>query len=146
MPILVPLGTYIWYLVVVIVVNVLLEKASGASSVRVWTVGLLATLSVPTAALISVTSIWTERLLERERQKEEKSKERENPSESIQKVSESFPKDWRKLRPLLKEEQVAQIASLDAAGVRELSRVYEVTEKTITNWRAYARTELENRE
>lgn len=75
MPIIVPLGTYIWYLVIVIVVNVLLERASGASIIRIWTVGLLATLSVPTAALISVTSIWTERLMERERQKEERSLE-----------------------------------------------------------------------
>ena len=56
MPIIVPLGTYIWYLIIVIVVNVLLEKASGASAIRIWTVGLLATLSVPTAALISIVT------------------------------------------------------------------------------------------
>lgn len=76
MPLLVPLGTYLWYLVIVIVVNVLLEVEAGASPIRIWTVGLLATLSVPTAALISVTSIWTERLLERENQKNERKNER----------------------------------------------------------------------
>lgn len=146
MPITVPAFTYIWYLAVVIVVNVLLEKEAGASSLRIWTVAILASLSVPTAALIAVTSIWTERILAKDAEKSsgasETSHDFSETSESSKKVSESFPKDWRKLRPILKENELRALALLSPANVKELSLKYDVTEKTIQNWRANARREL----
>lgn len=146
MPIKVPIFTYIWYLMVVIVVNILLEYESGASALRIWTIGLLATLSVPTAALIAVNSIWTERNLLKESEKLQKrsakSTEVSEPPENVQKVTESLPKDWRKLRPMLKDSDLRVFASLSPSNVRELSEHYNVTERTIWNWSAHARAEL----
>lgn len=66
MPLLIPIATYVWYFAVVLVVNVLLEREAGASNTRLWAIGLLASLSLPTAALISVNAIWTERQLVRD--------------------------------------------------------------------------------
>ena len=107
MPLLIPLGTYVWYLLIVIVVNVLLEKESGASNTRLWVIGLLATLSVPTAALISVTSIWTERLMEKERAKMERLREHRNISAiepevvpEVEEETEEFQKYSRSLSKL----------------------------------------------
>lgn len=150
MPITVPAFTYIWYLAVVIVVNVLLEKESGASALRIWTIAILASLSVPTAALIAVTSIWTERILTKEAEKAAGNSETySESSESTVKskeVSESFPKDWRKLRPILTEDDLRVFAFLSPSNVRELSLKYDVTEKTIQNWRTHARRELNIKE
>lgn len=59
-----------------------------------------------------------------------------------EKVTESLPKDWRKLRPTLTTDQVRIFANLSPAQVKELASRYEVTEKTVWNWRAYARKEI----
>lgn len=61
MPVWIPLASFIWYLVIVLVVNTLLELDSGASVVRVVAVGALTTLSIPTMAIIATTAIMTER-------------------------------------------------------------------------------------
>lgn len=95
MPILIPLGTYLWYLVIVIVVNILLEWTSGQNWVRVVAVGLLSTLSVPTAALIAVTSIWTERLMEKEKEKLERKREHNRSSETASETEVEIPSTFR---------------------------------------------------
>lgn len=147
MPIWIPGITYIWYLLIVIVVNVFLEKDAGASSIRIWTIGLLATLSVPTAALIAVNSIWTERMLQKDLDKHAKASARTpKSSESFRKVSpkvqEELPKDWRKLRPQLNHEELRTFAFLSASNVTELAKQYNVTERTVWNWVANAKREL----
>lgn len=61
------------------------------------------------------------------------------------KVSGNLPKDWRKLRPLLQYEQVLELANLSANGVKKVSEEYKVDERTVVNWRKYARLEVSNR-
>jgi hypothetical protein len=58
------------------------------------------------------------------------------------KVSENFPKDWRKLRPGLTESDVANLANLSADQVKAVAKKYGVEERTVSNWRNYARKEL----
>lgn len=140
---------YAFYLAVVLVVNVLLDWKNGVVWWNVLAIALFSLLSVPAAALISIRAQHSELLRELEKNRSER---REKRSESSRKVSESFrntsegsetlPKDWRKLRPVLSETEVANLASLDTAGVKELSHRYQVEEKTIYNWRLYARKEL----
>jgi hypothetical protein len=63
-------------------------------------------------------------------------------TESSTKVSENFPKDWRKLRPLLKDHEVRSLATLSADGIKKVSVKYGVDERTVINWRTYAKREL----
>jgi hypothetical protein len=72
-----------------------------------------------------------------------------NESETSQKVSENegekkenFPKDWRKLRPTLSDEDVKKVANLTSAQILELAKRHHVDARTVTNWRTYARKEL----
>lgn len=148
-PFRVALSIYSSYLLVVLVVNVLLDWQNGVVWWNVLAIGLFSLLSVPAAALISVRAQHTELLRELDRNRSER---KERRSESFRKVSESsrqfsenFPKDWRKLRPTLSETDVANFASLDTEGVKELSRRYQVEEKTVYNWRLYARKELDRK-
>lgn len=58
-----------------------------------------------------------------------------------EKVSETFPKDWRKLRPMLNETDILNLANLTGGQIKEHSQKYGVDERTIINWRKYAREE-----
>lgn len=63
-------------------------------------------------------------------------------TESSEKLSENFPKDWRKLRPILQLSEVQSLANLSADGVKKVSQKYGVDERTVINWRMYAKKEL----
>jgi hypothetical protein len=70
-----------------------------------------------------------------------------NLPETFQKVSEddkkdtgNFPNDWRKVRKLLSNEQLAEIAKMTNG---EIAYKYGVTERTASNWRNKAQTEQE---
>jgi hypothetical protein len=69
-----------------------------------------------------------------------------NLSESYENLSgnlpENYPKDWRKLRKLLTHDDVQNIAHLDAEGVKRVAHQYHVDERTVINWRLYAKKEL----
>ena len=115
------------------------------------TVRALFTLqTIPAALIVAVRTQHRELLSEIRKEKLQKrqddlQKEQGDFSEkqpSPQKVSENLPKDWRKLRPILSYEQVVGIARLDANGVKEFSRRYDVDERTVTNWRIYANKEV----
>lgn len=58
------------------------------------------------------------------------------------KVSESLPKDWRKLRPTLSSQDVANLAAMSSEQIKDISRKYGVDERTVINWRMYARKEV----
>lgn len=60
-------------------------------------------------------------------------------------LSENLPKDWRKLRPLLSDKDVESLANLSASRVKKVSEKYGVDERTVINWRTYARKDLERR-
>lgn len=67
------IATYIFYLAVVLSVNVLLEvKAGTRSGPVIWAIGLFSLLSLPSAVLISIRSQYAEILEERQAAKEER--------------------------------------------------------------------------
>lgn len=147
---------YAFYLAVVLVVNVLLDWKNGVVWWNVLAIGLFSLLSVPAAALISVRAQHTELLRQLDRERSERrqirSESRRKVSESTGKVSETYrntgetlPKDWRKLRPTLSDQEVSNLAILNTEQVKELSQRYGVEEKTVYNWRMYAKRELERR-
>lgn len=61
-------------------------------------------------------------------------------SEDEQKLTGNFPSDWRKVRKLLTEEQLREMARMNSGTI---AYTYGVSERTATNWRANARKELE---
>jgi hypothetical protein len=60
-------------------------------------------------------------------------------SEEEGKVSDKFPKDWRKLRPTLTGDQVKGIAE---STTKDICYYYSVDARTARNWRDYARKEV----
>lgn len=57
-------------------------------------------------------------------------------------VTETFPKDWRRLRPMLNETDILNLANMIGEQVRNYSKKYNVDERTVINWRKYAREEM----
>ena len=67
------IGTYVFYLVILLTVNVLLEIVAGTRSTAVITaLGLFSLLSFPSAVLISIRAQHTEILNEAEEKREER--------------------------------------------------------------------------
>lgn len=71
----------------------------------------------------------------------------QNFPESFQKVSDddvklsrNLPTDWRKVRKVLSDEQLQEMAAMNSG---DISYTYGVSERTATNWRANAKKELE---
>lgn len=137
---------YAFYLSVVLVVNVLLDIKNGVVWWNVLAVGLFSLLSVPAAMLISVRAQHAELLqkidTDRSERRAARSESSQKVSETYRKTAETLPKDWRKLRPTLSETEVANLAALNTEQVKELSQRYGVEEKTVYNWRTYARREI----
>jgi len=50
--------------------------------------------------------------------------------------------DWRKLRPTLSDEDLYNIAYLSPSDIKVTASKFGVTERTVENWRGYAREEL----
>lgn len=70
-------GTYVFYLVIILTVNVLLEFVAGTRSTSVIiAIGLFSLLSLPSAVLISIRAQHTEILQEVEERKEERKQTR----------------------------------------------------------------------
>jgi hypothetical protein len=70
-------GVYIFYIVVVLSVNVLLEVVSGVRSPAViWAIALFSLLSFPSGVLISIRAQYTEMLTDRNERKAERQQQR----------------------------------------------------------------------
>lgn len=147
--------SYVFYLILMFLVNYKLGEYFQTPIIINTIVGLLSFVTVPTGLLaanyLSQKEIKEEdKELRRERKEErlEKAKIKYgNLPENLpkeKKVSENLPKDWRKLRPMLSYEQVADLANLSAEGVKNVSKKYDVDERTVINWRKYARQERNN--
>ena len=66
-------GVYVFYIVIVLSVNVLLEIVSGVrSGAVIWAIGLFSLLSVPSGILISIRAQYTELLVDRTERKAER--------------------------------------------------------------------------
>lgn len=53
-----------------------------------------------------------------------------------------LPRDWRRLRPLLSDSRVEWFSKIPTSDIPDIATRYGVTEKTVSNWRTYARAEL----
>lgn len=152
---------YIFYLLLMFLVNYMLGNYFGTPSIINTIVGLLSFVTVPTG-LLAANYLSQKELKEEDREIRRESREErlerarikaQKLSESsvtyqkdVTKVSESsdesFPKDWRKLRKLLSTKDMNDLANLSADGVRKVSQKYQVDERTVINWRINARKEL----
>ena len=133
MPLWIPIVSFIWYLVVVLVVNTLLEVDAGASLVRVIAIGALTTLSIPTMAIIATTAIMTERKAERSR-----------PKRASNVHEDSAPKtersgNWRKRRSKMQRDELEWIKDSSA---HEIMQKYRIGERAAYNWKKRAGEEL----
>lgn len=83
-PIWTAIGTYAFYLSVVLLVNVVLDWQKGVSAYKVIAIALLCLLSVPAGVLISVRAQHTERRTEIERERERRRTERAQAKRSAE--------------------------------------------------------------
>jgi hypothetical protein len=138
-----------FYLALIVMSNVIIDWAIqfGTTVQQSWSiiiVRFLLTLQTLPAALIVATRTGHRDLL-REIKQEKMEKGQTKVSESFGKVSESnqnSPKDWRNLRPTLSSEDVYNMAYLSPAQIKEIAKIHDVTERTVENWRGYARKEI----
>lgn len=147
--------SFVFYLSLIVMSNVIIDwaKEFGSPVQQSWSiiiVRFLLTLQTLPAALIVATRTGHRDLL-REIRQEKLEREQAKVSESFTKVSESSPSgdgtftkvsDWRKLRPTLSEEDLYNLAYLSPADVRATADKFGVTERTVENWRGYAREEV----
>lgn len=142
-PLAVAVVIYIVYLLVTLAVNVLLDFQSGIVWWKVMAVGGISLLSVPAGLLMSISAVQTERKLQKELERQERREQKvQKGSKAETETFRNFPKDWRSLRPTLNHEDIVALAKLTPDQMRQMAQQYEVTEKTISNWRASAREEL----
>lgn len=136
-----------FYLALIVSSNILLDSFPESSWAIIVVRALYTLQTIPAALLVSVRTQHRELLSEIARERREKVSERSESSrkeeKEEQKVSGNLPKDWRNLRPLLTKEQVIDLANLSAEGVKKVSLQHSVDERTVVNWRKYARKELE---
>lgn len=147
------IGTFVFYLVLILVSNVVIDIANAYlnenwQKAAIITVRALLTLqTIPGALIVAARTGHRDLLREIKKEKEQKvSGKKEKVSEDEQKVTESFPKDWRKLRPTLSYQQVVELAALTSEEVKETAKLYQVDERTVTNWRKYANEEVRKNE
>lgn len=62
-------------------------------------------------------------------------------SDDEQKLSRNFPNDWRKVRKVLKAEQLKEIAVMSSG---DIAYMYGVSERTASNWRNKAKAEVQS--
>jgi hypothetical protein len=158
--------SYIFYLALMFLVNYKLGEYFLTPAIINTIVGLLSFVTVPTGLLaanyLSQKELKEEEVTERKDRKDERlqkyaikhgkvtessktyQKDVTKVTESSENLSETFPKDWRKLRPLLKLSEVQNLANLSADGVKKVSQKYGVDERTVINWRLYAKKELDS--
>lgn len=149
-PLSIVIGVFIFYLILILVSNVVIDISVAYLSPE-WQKGaiilvraLLTLQTIPGALIVAVRTGHRELLKEIKKEKDAKL------SESLPKVSETqegnaqkFPKDWRKLRPTMTFEQVVDLSQWDSKKMKSIAAEAGVDIKTVSNWREYARKEVE---
>lgn len=135
-----------FYLSLIVFSNVLLDSFPSERWAEIAVRALFTLQTIPAAMLVSVRTQHRELLSEISKERKElsenKAKNVQKETEPEQKVSENFPKDWRRLRPTLSEPDVANLANLSSEQIKDIARKYQVEERTVVNWRTYARKEI----
>ncbi len=141
-PVLVALGTAVFYMLVVLIVNVMLDNSDSMSKLSK---GLLSSLSIIGAITLAVRSQHARRLADIEEEKAEKQRERErSQKEKLEQVSGNLPEnsnekgetfqkvtgtftDWRKVPP-------SERLKMAALTEDEIEETYKLSGKTAGNW------------
>jgi len=98
------LGTYIFYLVIVMSVNVLLEKVSGTrSNAIIWAIGLFTSLSAPSGVLVSIRTQYSEMLEERKEKKAGGIQSSQQPKQQPREQKEKHASDHKDKIPAMLE-------------------------------------------
>lgn len=146
-----------FYLGLVVVSNVVIDiaKSFGTPDQLQWSliaVRVFLTLQmIPAAIIVGVRTqhrgLLREIKVELERENEQELPEtfRKLPEEGSGEEKEpgNLPNDWRSLRPTLSADDLVFWSTISPMQVKELSASYKVDVKTITNWRARAKAELD---
>lgn len=103
MPLWIPVLSYIFYLTVVLSLNVILDYVSGEQITKIWVVALFSTLSIPAGMLLSVQVVHTEwskthfqEVSERRQERKERLQSRNQPileisAETVNSIQENEP-------------------------------------------------------
>lgn len=87
-------GVYVFYIAVVLTVNVLLEVTAGTrSGTVILAIGLFSLLSFPSGVLISIRAQFREQLEDREERKQERRQERVRPITPILTYGKDIPQE-----------------------------------------------------
>lgn len=133
---------FLFYLTAVISSNVLLDYFTGTPNQKMMLIVVRAIFTlqtIPAGLIIAVRHQHNEALHPvTYEQDSEKIPEKQPEQEQ---VTETFPKDWRKLRPILNETDILNLANMTGEQIRSYSKKYNVDERTVINWRKYAREE-----
>lgn len=132
-------GAFIFYLTIVISMNVLLDAAGyfpdvlNEKVIIVVVRGSLTLLTIPAGLIIATRVQHNDLIDEMRRAKEEK---------KLPKVSESFsktsPTSWRSVRKSL---STAEVQFIQTAQVQDVMNQFNISERTAYNWQSYARRE-----
>lgn len=147
--------SFAFYLSLIVFSNVIIDwaKEFGSPVQQSWSiiiVRFLLTLQTLPAALIVATRTGHRDLLREikqeklERQQAKVSESYAKDNDSHRSEEENFPKvsDWRNLRKNLSDEDLYNIAYLSPSDVKVTAEKFGVTDRTVENWRSYAREEL----
>lgn len=153
-PIEVVVGVFIFYLGLILVSNVVID-ISVAYLDKNWQSGaiilvraLLTLQTVPGALIVAVRTGHRDLLRQIKREKEEADSRKLSESDGKSRgesgdFSENFPKRWSELRKTLTWEQVVWWSQIDSVEVKKKAKLHNVDERSIVNWRSYARQEVE---
>jgi hypothetical protein len=142
--------SFSFYLALILASNVIIDVAKefgtlAQQATAVVTVRALLTLmTIPGAIIVAVRTGHRDLLREIKREKQEKAGKVSESSAKVSQEQTSVPKvsDWRKLRPTLTDQELYSIAYLSPAEVSEVANKFDVTERTVQNWRQNARKEI----
>jgi len=143
--------SFMFYLGLIIFSNIMIDLAKafgseGQQSFAIVAVRALLTLqTIPAAIIVAVRTGHRDLLREIKMERKQKLSETfQDEQFQREKVSENLPKvsDWRNLRPKLSDEDVYNLAYLSPSDVKVTADKFGVTERTVTNWREYARKEI----
>jgi hypothetical protein len=148
------IGVFFFYLILILISNVLVDVSNaylseGWQKLAVILVRAGLTLqTIPGALIVAVRTGHRELLREIKREKAEKEATKVTVSgtkdPSTEKENEpKLPKDWRKLRPTLDDASVLAISKWTAADLKKVSQEQGIEERTLINWRTYAKREVE---
>lgn len=152
-PLEVVIGVFIFYLLLILVSNVVIDVSVAYLSIA-WQKGaiivvkaLLTLQTIPGALIVAVRTGHRGLLQQIKKEKDEEnsrklSESSKNSREESGEFSENFPKNWPTLRPTLTDEYIVYLSELDSVQLKQVAKKYKVEERTVSNWRKYARKEL----